>query len=121
MKRLVHIGIVTSLWGVWLLNPNWATFASSPTFQVMQKIAPEWLWGSGFLLLGLSALTAQWQGWRRVEIGVTLVAAFMWGLVTVTFAVSNIAATATPIYGALTLYAADTFSRLFNQYRWSHE
>jgi hypothetical protein len=119
MKNSTQVGIVTSIWGVWLLSPFWVVFTSSPTFEFLGKILPEDMWGLITLILGLAILISGWQKWKIIEIVLAFVITFTWGLITVTFALSNLASTGTPIYGWLSFYAADTTTQLLNQYRWS--
>ena len=44
------------LWGTWIANPAWNTFADSSVFSYMGKIMPELWWGLIYLTAGLVQL-----------------------------------------------------------------
>ena len=117
MKDSTHLGIITSLWGAWLLVPCWETFAASPTFAVMTKIMPEETWGLGFFILGICLLIVDRYKQIKVEIVFSFLITFLWGLVTVTFILSNLTSTGVPLYGWLTFYSADTTTQLLRRIR----
>jgi hypothetical protein len=42
---IVIMGIYTFVWGLWVGNPFWSTFAESKQFDWLGQVAPEWIWG----------------------------------------------------------------------------
>ena len=50
-------GLSGLLTGTWLLLPI-NTFASTPSYQLLADIAPEWVWGLLFLIFGITQLTS---------------------------------------------------------------
>jgi hypothetical protein len=62
------ISCTLTCFGLWLLAPWLDTFNSTPSFTAMAATGlPEWLWGLGIALLGVSQLTGLllWKQWRR--------------------------------------------------------
>ena len=53
----IQNGLSGLLTGTWLLlHVN--TFASTPSYQLLADIAPEWVWGLLFLIFGITQLTS---------------------------------------------------------------
>ena len=44
-------------WGFWLILP-FRTFGVSTVYQTMARMGPEWVWGSVYLIVGLSFIIA---------------------------------------------------------------
>jgi len=86
----VCLSITAVAWGIWVLNPFWDAFASSPTFSVMQKIAPEDIWGVLGLLLGGSLLYGSIRQYRPVMRWSTLGLCLFWLIVTISVGISNV-------------------------------
>jgi hypothetical protein len=40
------------LWGFWVWNPWWEAFPSSTIYDMMARLAPEWMWGFVYMLVG---------------------------------------------------------------------
>jgi len=46
----------TLIWGFWVGNPMWTVFTTAPLFNAMSVLAPEWVWGTVALIVGLVML-----------------------------------------------------------------
>lgn len=63
MIKVHHRGLVEffagfsiSLYGLWWLNPWLDSFSMFPTYTQLGRIAPEAVWGLGFLVAGVTLL-----------------------------------------------------------------
>lgn len=95
------VGLGAAGWGLWLANPYWHSFASSPSYEAMAHYAPEEVWGLALLALGLAqvgAAGAQLLLARRI---LSLLAVFVWLFVSVMFVSANVASTASVMYPVL--------------------
>lgn len=93
------VSMISVVWGLWILNPFGDTFPSSPSFRGMALMTPEWVWGLAMMGLGLVRLYALYRSsvvWRA---RLSVVGWLVWGFISISFALSNLWATATPIYG----------------------
>lgn len=99
----VQSALALVLWGFWLWNPHWQTFASSKSFDAMAHIAPEWVWGSVMLAIGLLQIAAFVGEHIKIRVAACSGGAFIWTTITVMFAQANIASTGTPAYTLFTL------------------
>lgn len=102
------LGLLAFNWGFWLLLPA-DTFGSSHTFSAMAQMAPEWVWGTGFLLVGVLQMHfgtqyirgggAYWNTRYRISVAATAV----WTFTMMMFARANFWTTATVIYFSIAL------------------
>jgi hypothetical protein len=106
------LSITAIVWGLWLLNPYWAAFSSTPTFAIMQQIAPEDVWGilvlllGCFLLYGIARLARPAMRWS------TLGLCLFWLIVTVSIGFSNFKGTGWVAYAGYTWLNALAYLRL---------
>lgn len=91
------------LWGFWLWNPVWETFASSKSFDGMASIASEEMWGGVMLLLGIFQTIAFVREHARMRVAACTGGVFIWATITTMFADANIASTGVPAYTLFTL------------------
>lgn len=99
----VQSALALILWGFWLWNPYWQTFASSKSFDAMAYIAPETIWGAAVLVSGTIQIAAFVGEHKRVRIAACVGGIFLWATITFMFAQANIASTGTPAYALFTL------------------
>lgn len=106
-RPLELLGALWALaWGIWVGNPFWNVFPSSPTFRVLSQVAPESVWGLCSLAVGVGQLWAVYRdhlGWRY---RVSVLAFLLWSFITLMFMLGNPSSTATITYGMLALMAA---------------
>ena len=106
------MGVVSMIWGTWLLNPYWNSFASTPSYAALAVLAPEWLAGLAMLTVGVAqilALIFDVRSWRRAT---ALIMVAFWMFLSVTLGYANIASTAGPVYLAFALAEMWAFVRL---------
>lgn len=61
-------GTAAFLWGLWLLNPAWQSFAQFRNLAMLEVIAPEEVWGTVISVSGLLLLLGVFCKWRRVAL-----------------------------------------------------
>lgn len=99
-------GLAGLLWGLWLLNPAWNSFASTTSFRAMAQLANENVWGGGMALIGLIQLWSLIRDqffWRRRA---SALLCMLWAFIAVMLVRANPAGTGTVIYPLLSLSAA---------------
>jgi hypothetical protein len=105
-KQLEFIpAIFCVLWGFWIGNPWWVAFNSSSAFRLMNKIAPEWLWGLSIFLVGLFQLIFLFTKNLKFRLFSSLLSCFSLISLSVIFAFGNYESTATINYIVLALCA----------------
>ena len=93
------ISLVSVVWGLWLLNPLGHTFPNGTIYRGMALMAPEWLWGLVMIGLGLCHLYSLYRSSVKWRARIAISGWLIWGFISISFALSNIWSTATPIYG----------------------
>lgn len=93
-KLEVLCAVQAIMWGFWIGNPWWQSFAVSQAYVWMNALAPEWIWGWGVGLLGLAQLIAVWRRRLRWRYALALLGIFVWILIAVAFALGNWRSTA---------------------------
>lgn len=89
---------VAVAWGFWLLLPN-DTYGSSSTYDLLARLAPEWMVGLAMLALGVLQTIALLRQWDAMLGRLALVGFFMWTVITLAFLFGNPFATAFIVYG----------------------
>lgn len=100
------------VWGFWVGNPWWDVFPSSPTFQTMGQVAPEWVWGLVVVGVGIGQLIALYNDSTRWRYRISASAFLVWAFVTWLFLISNFSSTATVTYGMMSTMAALAAAKL---------
>lgn len=101
-----YISCTAILWGLWLVNPYWDTFATTSLYVPMQHIAPEIVWGSIAIIAGGLVLVMLLQGHQLRLMLAMGILSFVWTFIAATFITANIASTATPMYGTPAFFSA---------------
>lgn len=112
--ELVEImsGIAAVSWGVWLINPALDTFITSYTFYTMAAVAPEWLWGTCMIVIGVAqveSVISHKLVRRKVS---SLMLSIMWMFISAVFLYANVASTAGVIYSVFAFFTAWSYLRL---------
>ena len=92
------MGIGGFFWGLWLVLP-WPTFASTPTFALLEYMAPELFWG--YLIMALCTFKIYVLLWSRnpnLKIVPNAIMAGYWFVCFLSFVMSNWQSTASVIY-----------------------
>lgn len=105
-------GVASFLWGIWLLNPVFDSFYSTPTFDTMAQIAPEWVWGAVMCIIGFAQIESTVLHRLNARKVTSITLATMWIFITTLFAYSNIASTATVIYATFAGFTIWSYLRL---------
>lgn len=106
------LGCLSTVFGLWLLNPWIDTYAAAPSFRLLASVAPEWFWGLGFLALGLLRFRSIHDGSLAHRRRVSFVGALAWWSLWASFTLANPAATATVVYGVIGAAAIWVWVRL---------
>ena len=54
----VLLGIMTFMWGLWVVNPFWEVFTRAAVYSKAIEFAPEWAWGTWSTTCGLTIILA---------------------------------------------------------------
>lgn len=98
-RPLELLGVLWAVgWGLWVGNPYWEVFPGSSTFRIMAIVAPEWVWGTAMIVLGVQHLCALYNEnliWRYYS---SVVAFLIWAFTAIVLMIGNLASTATVTY-----------------------
>lgn len=108
----LFIGLMAILWGLVLLNPYGAAFASTPTFSAMAQVARENVWGSGAFVTGTITFLALGSDWRAVRRWCAFAHALAWSFIAAMLAIGNPLGTGWVVYGLVAATAFLIFLRL---------
>lgn len=109
--------IAAIVWGCVLINPNWHTFASSPSYGAMAQLSDEANWGVMMASIGMLNLIFsiyQVRFFQRITI---LSLACIWAFIGTMLGVSNIQGTGPYTYGVIALFALLSFWRISYEMR----
>ena len=91
------VAVQSLLWGGWLLIPQ-STFATSPAYAILAKVASEGVWGACVMVVGMAQFVAvhvNIHKWRKY---VSYVSLSLWLFVDVAFWLSQSWSTASATY-----------------------
>ena len=91
------LDVVTTAWGVVLLLP-FQTFQTSNSFPILAEVAPEWLMGLVFFLLGLTQIYSMLRPEWKIHRVTTFIACLIWAFVSVGLFIANPTGTSSAIY-----------------------
>lgn len=74
----IILGFLTSLWGIWLLFPQFSVFGTADLYTKMGEFAPEWAWGAWALVTGLFIILAIFEGMYRTLSRIMAFATWHW-------------------------------------------
>ena len=101
------LGTYTLLWGLAAAPPGWSVFAAAPDlFAAMRGFAPEWAWGSAYVLVGASMLVGARWGFARVRRAAALVNAYIWAFAWASYAMADLPLPAVLTYAVPVLASA---------------
>jgi hypothetical protein len=105
MKKPLELmsAITLIIWGVWVGCPFFDSFQVSNVFHMMEKVAPEWLWGTFILLLGITKLLIMNTKYMKLRIVVAVLIMLTFSILSVFYALGNWMSTAAPMYIAFTI------------------
>jgi hypothetical protein len=91
------VGLASFMWGVWVLNPT-VDSLFNPMFVPLLTLAPEWFWGSLFLVVGATKIIAVFmrsEFWIRIS---TFMGCLLWFTFATFFLLANWKVTGVPTY-----------------------
>ena len=111
-SRILELGeaITLMLWGAWVATTLFDAFIYTKVFKLMSQVASEEVWGISIFLIGALQLTFLYTKHNRISCILALLGMVAFIVITVFFALSNWASTATPMYFAFSIYSALAFS-----------
>lgn len=107
----IHCALVAAVWGVLLAAPG-DTFATSPSYEAMSAIMPEWYWGGALLTLACAGLVGAWRQVYALRRAVALAGVIAWGLIAWLLVISNPLATGGYVYLLTAITHGSTYWRL---------
>lgn len=105
------MGATAFLWGIWLVNPLWDTFAL-PSFAGFASFGSEMLWGCIYATIGLLVILSSMTKYLRVRQFLAFVQMLMWVFASVGFALVVPENTAVPVYFMLSVISFWLYIRL---------
>lgn len=96
-------GLGLLLWGLWLANPWTSVFAGTRAYALMSDVAPEWVWGSVYVLVGAAQYGTLLTGHIRLRQSGCMAALAAWAVITYIVGRGNPTSTGIVIYGLLAL------------------
>ena len=110
--KIMQLGeaITLMLWGAWVGTTLFDAFVSAKVFYLMNQIASEIVWGTAIFVIGMLQMVFLYTKHNFISSILSLLGMFAFIVITVFFALSNWASTATPMYFAFSIYSALAFS-----------
>jgi len=110
--KIMQLGeaITLMLWGAWVGTTLFDAFSAAKVFYLMNQIASEIVWGTTILVIGMLQMVFLYTKHNFISSILSLLGMFAFIVITVFFALSNWASTATPMYFAFSIYSALAFS-----------
>ena len=106
------LGLLSVMFGIWILNPYTNTFNTVSSFRVISNIFNESVFGSIMFAVGLIQLYCIFRDHYKIEKNIAILSAVIWSFITVSFIYSNVAAVGIPIYLLFTISNLWVFYRL---------
>lgn len=101
----VLLGVLTFLWGLWVMSPWWSVFGSSTLYARMSEFAPEFAWGAWATVAGFIQLTAALRGNMKFLTQSLEFIAWHWFIVALTMWFGNWQNTGGLTYSVVCLYS----------------
>ena len=117
-KRLEFIpALYLVWWGVWVANPFWNTFTTSSVYSTLAELAPEWMWGTTVLVIGILFIIFLFGDNLQIRLVLTLLSCFTFMVLCITYALGNIASTGLIAYGVMALCSWLGYTELLSSIR----
>ena len=109
----LYSGVTVLLWGLWVANPYYNTYATSILFQDLANLpVPEDTQGIIVAIIGLLQLIGLFFGNIRIRKITSFSIVLVWLFLSIMFVRANPASTATVIYPMLTIAAIWAYWRI---------
>lgn len=101
------LAILTAWWGLWAV----LFVEYTPSYALMQAIAPAWLWGLVAIALGCVSIVALNRDYRKVRRWLLMASFVYWLLITAILGVPNWQRTALPTYSSIAAFYGMAYLR----------
>lgn len=108
----VGLGCLSVLFGLWIVVLRATSPDAVPSLYLFAGVAPEWVWGGWFSLLGLARLWAIKYGTVTHRRAAAFVTALMWWALWLGLVQANVWSTATVVHGVTGLAGVWVWVRL---------
>lgn len=95
------LGAFALVHGLWLMLPA-DTFGTAAGYAAMARVGPEWVWGAVLAALGMVQMIARGRWRAGARMWPALLAAVLWGTITLEVARGNPASMGIPTYAMAT-------------------
>ena len=111
-SRILELGeaITLMLWGAWVATTLFDAFTYARVFKLMSQVASEEVWGTSIFLIGALQLAFLYTKHNKISCILSFLGMLAFVVITVFFALSNWASTATPMYIAFSIYSGLAFA-----------
>jgi hypothetical protein len=99
----MFLGLISLVWGIWVLSPFWDAFSSNYAFRVMAATAPEWAWGGAMTAMGLFKIYTILSERKSLKKLAFLISIFLWSCVAISFINAAPLAVGAPIYSLIVI------------------
>lgn len=105
----VLLGVMTFVWGVWVVNPFWHVFTRAAIYDKTLEFAPEWAWGTWSTVCGAALVAAVFKRSTRWVSRASAFAMWHWFTISLMFWWGDWQNTAGLTYMFIGLYATYIF------------
>lgn len=92
------IGLISISWGLQVLRQDIHTMAMDPTYKYQVALAPEWIWGLTFSVVGIITFYAAWMYQHHLRRIAILIGVLIWCTLGVMALLGNPASGAAPTW-----------------------
>lgn len=118
---IMLLGLYTTLWGFWLINPFWHVFTRAPLYSFMAKVAPEEVWGAFAIATGVALCYGVYRHSARSLIVGAFIGYFFWGINSLAYFMGDWRNTGGITSFTLAVYCFVIFLNLRKHYKWDGE
>jgi len=104
----ILLGIFTFIWGLWLQMP-WGSFDGARLFSMMDRLAPEWAWGTFAMAVGALNIYTITRKKKKLLARSHGLATWHWGLVSLMMWLGDWQNTGGLTYSFIAIYASYCF------------
>ncbi len=103
-RDVLLLNLYTTLWGLWVTNPIWDTFAKSKIYASLEYIFPEYIWGGAALLIGVFSIYAAMRNKLSFLKVLSKFGAILWLVISLLYVTTDYSST-----GWITAFVISTF------------
>lgn len=103
-------------WAILLFAPWWDVFDSSPSYNVLSGLLPEWMWGIVLLSISLFWIVNIVRLNDTIRGYCSLISSFFWVIVTMNFVLTASIPTGVVAYGLMALLSSVIYLKITRKY-----